>query len=1685
MKKDELEAILGAIDNNNPNNYYINNGGLSQLGAILFYPKDSQREQQKDILELLEERYPDTYKDILRTLKLYHFTSYYTPEEVINHQINILKNNKITPKKILEPSAGNGAYVQELKHAFPDAEIIALEPDILSFHILNTNNAHFDNVTCLNMTFEDYFKEHRKEKDFDLVISNIPFGQFTISKPFKHPYLESNREKNVNLYFNKYAPELLKHNGYSFILTSKGFMDNAINSDIRRDILMRNDLISAVRFNNDLFKKEKTSVTTDLILYRHNDRKESLSDIEQSMIHTGIIELDGQELPLNGYYAENPLQVNGTYKLGYFNQKPDLTVIPSGKSLSEFLTEQSNPNIPKYTVIKEIPKTAIEKVADVTEVEKVEKVENVVIEQPSTKAPEETPVIVQKAKTKEPYTLGNAKRLEEETSLYTNSFNLKKDGTPAFFFTPTVFKTVKGRKEIDIVTSYVQVKNQFALLYHNSQENLIDAEELKKGFEALDYEIDRFHFQSGYLADSQKLLAMDFYFDMIRTKVETLLPGDVIQAKKNEAFGISYFEGLGTVLKVDSPSRFPLPDYDKITDLKELVFAHYDQKATIDMDFLVEQTNLTTSDLLEKGLKDNIFYYDPKFDDNGNFVEFKTDLYFVVSSGHIPNKIKAFENEQLPEGINKKDILERLELIKNPKLELDLIEFNFETFFVPDKARKEFFKDLIGENVDLITTQSNSSISLAFSSTMNKEADIRYSVKQNDTVVYDYKKLLQKFAENKYPTVYSSYKDSDGNTIRVVDKQSTLMAHNLYEQLQLEFKSFIHNSGYKKVLEDTYYDHFLAEKIMETAPNVLSYPNTLQHEPYDHQKAGTLFSLMRGSALLDHKVGHGKTLTMGMLAYKLSQHSKAEKCFIITLKSVSAQLYKEIKINFPQLNVFLLTDKNFAASKRNQTLEYIKNNKDIDIIVGQHTHLQRIPKKMQYVEHIFHKKLDMIELDLEAAKTNGLKESKKVIKGLVQRQQNLENKLEKKIAKNQELNKHTEITLSDLGIESIMIDEAHKFKNIGYTTRHNNVSGLNNSADNDTNLDLEISINSIHDRVGMDKNIFFFSGTPIKNSVTELYAYQRYLIPNELEQKNISNFDSWASIFLKQNIQAESDVFGNARMHSRFRYYTNMPEISKMYHSFTHISNDSTYKTTTMGLKEDFKVLDTTPAYDDLREASRLFGTNKNQDALFIEKRFDDDKLSSSYLIALGINRRSLVDPMIEKGLTVVFSEEDQIKINEMCKDVAQLYTQTTPHKGVCLVFSDIGVWNAKKDYNTYDTISNKLQSLYGIPPEEIGYVQQYQSKNKLHEFQEKVRSGEIRIAIGSTATLGTGTNVQRRAVGVFELDIPFSPDASEQRLGRALRKGNETAQHYGNNIVHRSYGIKNTTDIFSYSLNKHKQLFRNQLKAINQTARIYDDLIEKVENLSYAQKEAALIGDLTAFKLIKLEEDFKKLDTSKKLFDISINNAGSRIERLSEANKELVNQVAKLQLMTKSLSEIVPETPSFNTPLKEIQEQTLATYRQHIVTPDFHPFQLLHDTKEAFEALSNTISLKARNFPVKENEISLFKIGKTNCEFVFKRDYVKLKDAYNYRFGIKGHGQTVYGNPQYRFAQDNIPYQIFKVIKQIDQRLLTKKFDIKHNLDTINSNKKILTTTFPEAKVVQMKSLDREIKTLKRKRKL
>src|SRR6056297_72892 len=265
MKNDTLTRILEAIKTANPGNFYINNGGLATLGQLLFYPPKGKENVGHELLQTIEQAFPETSKEILDSLKRYHLTSYYTPKAIIEYKINLLKKNGFEPKTILEPSAGNGAYVQELKKAFPNAQITALEPDILSFEILKSNNVKTKNVTVLNIPFEDYYLNYDKQGQFDLVMTNIPFGDIPITKAYQHDYLTENPLKNVGNYFNVYAPKMVRQGGITALITSSAFAERSAYADFRQRILFENDLILANRFNTDLFSEEGTKVVSDLL----------------------------------------------------------------------------------------------------------------------------------------------------------------------------------------------------------------------------------------------------------------------------------------------------------------------------------------------------------------------------------------------------------------------------------------------------------------------------------------------------------------------------------------------------------------------------------------------------------------------------------------------------------------------------------------------------------------------------------------------------------------------------------------------------------------------------------------------------------------------------------------------------------------------------------------------------------------------------------------------------------------------------------------------------------------------------------------------------------------------------------------------------------------------------------------------------------------------------------------------------------------------------------------------------------------------------------------------------------------------------------------------------------------------------------------------------------------------------
>jgi len=1720
MKSDILSRVLGLVKAYNPDNHYVNNKGLASLGAIIFYPKEHEIEESNKIKQILKIFFPKdekeraiqskshgylsefTYDEVIANLRKYHLSSYYTPENIIDFQIELLKKNNVNPKTILEPSAGSGAYVQKLKIAFPNAQIIALEPDTLSYSILVMNNKNNSNVECVNTTFEDYILSNTKK--FDLVISNIPFGDIFVKNSHQHD-LGNKKYINVNLFFHKFVNKILTPDGYSFLLTSKTLCDNPTYNFVREEILQNSSLVEALRFNNHLFKKENTKVVSDLIILQNKEGRKEFTEREKLFCQTSKIELEGELFNVNSYFGSNQNNINGHYKKSIFHRRYDLTIVPNDKDLDTFLKEWLESiklNPPNISV--SVSQQAISQ-KNITGQENKPTFDVEII----TKKQD---VFSKKTNQGQPITKNDVEYLKNQTKLYNSSFNFI-DDKPYYISNETTFSEIKNKRQIRILDSYIPLRDEYVIFSDNLIHNRLNEEQIKNTFKHLNYQVDLFHFQHGFLKEIEELeksknlfkysLNNDFYFQKLSRVFEKNNPeyNKGIKYIKNPNFKVNYFLSYSKEQKTEKTrtekfTRATLSE--KVTEESELTktpafysadsleyntHKYYDFYGNIDLKFISELYNQPEEEVLRKGFEQKLFFLNPVFDQHNQFLRFDADLFFVLESGHIQNKINAFNNQKTPYKIDTEKVINYLESIKNEKLDLSQIEFNFESFFIPLEAKKEFFKDLVDEDIEPVFGRFQD-INLIYSREYNHQADQMYSVKSDinlDDEVgrenrikaeLNYKKLFECFVENKYPIVYYTVKVGD-KTERRVDPNATLIAQNKYEQLHLEFKSFVlNNAKYKEIAENEYYNYFLAENELKINKKAITFPKTLAHHPYDHQLESVLFGLSKGTALIDHKVGHGKTVSMGLQAYKLIQQKKAKTVFLATMKKVNNQLSKEIILNFPQLKIFTLNDTNFNAKNREKTLKHLFKN-HYDLIIGEHNHLQRFAKDKEYVNTIYDKYFEMIEQDLEDAKKYGLKESKDIIKGIEKRKSHLEDKLNKTLEELEQ--KKSSVSFEELGIDALIVDECHHFKNIHYTTRHQNVAGLNNSKESNKNLDMEITINSIHQRVGKDKNVFFYSGTPIKNSVTELYAYQRYLIPSELERKNIYNFDSWASIFLKQSIQAESDIFGHARMNTRWRYFTNIPELAKMYRSFAHISDEKKFKTHNVAIKSEFKVLDSTFAYDELKEAAIEFGKNKNQEALFGYDKYDKDGMSASYITALGICRRALVDPFLE-DTQISFSEEDQIKLKQVCQDAYNLYKMSDKDKGVTLIFSEIGVYKTDK-YNTYNKIRETLHHQYGIPLEEIGFAQENNSKNQTAEFQQKIRSGEIRIAIGSTTTLGTGTNIQERIIGVIELDIPYSPDESEQRTGRMARAGNKITEKYNNTGYHYSYGIKNSTDIFSYALNKHKRIFIEQIKEINHKNRVYDDFFTDTKNMSYAQKEAMLIGDVDAFKLIKLEDDLKALKAQETMFQITKNNALKKITKFKSDNTKLISEISYLKKINQEFMAYVPTIGKKDTKAT-IEQKTLDGVNQLLFGENsqykFQTFDQINDS--ILISLQNATSSK-----VKEYTISI----SPNFNFVINSVQRSEKTAYSFGIRLREKDILILGNYQYTFDKNKLAYQLFKIIKNIPEIIKQRERDFNFNLRSIDSNLKNSSAEFPVEKATQILNLEKEIKVVRSKIKI
>ena len=533
---------------------------------------------------------------------------------------------------------------------------------------------------------------------------------------------------------------------------------------------------------------------------------------------------------------------------------------------------------------------------------------------------------------------------------------------------------------------------------------------------------------------------------------------------------------------------------------------------------------------------------------------------------------------------------------------------------------------------------------------------------------------------------------------------------------------------------------------------------------------------------------------------------------------LTEQIGDDFQKLYPSANILVATKKDFQKENRQQLFAKIATGNFDAVIIG-HSQLGMIPISKERQENMIQSQIDDIVSGIEELKRS--EGSKFQIKAMERTKKSLEKNLDK-LQKNHD----DTITFEQLGVDKLFVDEAHEFKNLFTPTKLNNISGISTSASQKA-LDLFMKCRYLDEKTG-GKGVVFATGTPLSNSITELHTMMRYLEYDFLKDHGLANFDNWVTVFGEQKTDWELAPAGNKfKERTRIANYSGMPELMSM---FKQIADIRTADTLQLDVPDcDYKVVnvEATPFQKELVDelADRADAINAGN----VDPSVDNMLKITSDGRKLGLDPR-LIDPS--------FEDNPETKLNQCVENVARIHAETAQDRLTQIIFCDLGVphktrntTEAEKsadsessserdsleeecDFCVYDDIKKKLIAK-GIPESEIAYIHNAKTEKQKTELFDKVRSGKVRVLLGSTAKMGTGTNVQKKLIAVHDLDIPWRPADLEQRAGRIIRQGNENK-----NVSIYRYVTKGTFDAYSYQTLEKKQRFISQIMTSREPAR-------------------------------------------------------------------------------------------------------------------------------------------------------------------------------------------------------------------------------------------------------------------------
>ena len=651
---------------------------------------------------------------------------------------------------------------------------------------------------------------------------------------------------------------------------------------------------------------------------------------------------------------------------------------------------------------------------------------------------------------------------------------------------------------------------------------------------------------------------------------------------------------------------------------------------------------------------------------------------------------------------------------------------------------------------------------------------------------------------------------------------------------------------------------------------------------YDSQKDCVWMQILNGGGICDHEVGSGKTLIMCIAAHEMKRLGLVHKPMIIGLKANVSAIAETYRTAYPKARILFATETDYTASRRLEFFNKAKNN-DYDCIIMSHDQFGRIPQSEKVQEDLIFEEIQQLNDSLNAMDENG-GVTRKMRRGLERRKISLSAKLQevrKKIADHKDSDF---VDFGMLGIDHIFVDESHQYKNLGFATRHDRVAGLGNSEGSQRAFNLLLAIRTIQRRTGRDLGATFLSGTTVTNSLTELYCLFKYLRPQALEKQDIYCFDAWAALFTKKSVEFEFSVTNAIVQKERFRYFIKVPELAMMYNEITDFRTAED-----VGLERPEKhamLLHIQPTPDQEEFIKRLMKFAENGDATLLGRApLNDKEKNAKMLIATDYARKMSLDMRL---VDPSYGDHHNNKASRCAALIKKYYDKYDAQRGTQLVFSDLSTYQKAGEWNIYSEIKRKLTEFYGIPAQEIRFIQECKSDRAKQQLIKEVNEGRVRVLFGSTSMLGTGVNAQQRVVCIHHLDTPWRPSDLEQRDGRGIRKGNEVAKLYANNKVDVIiYAVERSLDSYKFNLLHCKQTFINQLKRGALGVRTLDEGgCDEQTGMNFAEYMAILSGNTDLLERAKLEKRIASLESERKNHLRDQHEQEEKLKNLMDTNK-------------------------------------------------------------------------------------------------------------------------------------------------------------------------------------------------------